>query len=70
MCKNLVSYWVPKGWDYREVKTKCGNTDVYGERAICDECAADDGKMARILHQEALARADNETARACGWGEY
>lgn len=69
-CKNKVSYYVPRGYDYREVFVKCGNTDVYGGRAICDDCANDKRKMAEIERQEANIRADNEWARSAGWGEF
>ena len=47
-CENKVSYNVPKGYDYKEVFVKCGNTDPYGNRAICDECASDPAEMDRI----------------------
>jgi len=70
LCKNIVSYYVPRGYHYKEVTTKCGNTDYYGERAICDDCYNDPGKMRWIEQQEELSRLDNETARSAGWGEY
>ena len=41
MCDNKVSYYVPKGYDYREIFIKCGLTDPYGNRAICEDCASD-----------------------------
>ena len=69
-CQNKVSYWIPKGWDYKEAFVKCGNTDIHGNRAICDECLADAHKMETINRQERLASEDNATARAAGWGEF
>jgi hypothetical protein len=27
MCNNKVSYYIPRGYDYREFFVKCGNTD-------------------------------------------
>jgi hypothetical protein len=69
-CNNDVSYYVPRGYDYREVKTRCGMTDIYGERAICDDCRNNKGKMADIERQERNIRADNDWARSAGWGEF
>ena len=34
MCDNKVSYYVPRGYDYKETFVKCGNTDPQGSRAI------------------------------------
>lgn len=70
MCMNMVTYYRPKGWDYVETQTRCGNTDYFGNRAICDECATDRVKMGTIARQERLVAEDNATARACGWGEF
>lgn len=39
-CQNDVSYYIPHGWDYKEVLTRCGTTDVHGERAECGDCQA------------------------------
>jgi hypothetical protein len=36
MCNNKVSYYIPRGYDYREFFVKCGNTDPHGGRAVCD----------------------------------
>ncbi len=69
-CKNEVTYYVPKGWDYKEVKTKCGNTDYNGERAICDECYNNKDKMRYIRQQEENIAADNAWAKSAGWGEF
>ena len=70
MCDNLVSYWVPRGFDYREVQTKCGNTDYYGQEAICDDCAADPRARADLERRARLTAADNAWARSAGWGEF
>jgi|TARA_R110002020_G_scaffold389145_1_gene599751 hypothetical protein len=70
MCDNTVSYWVPKGYDYREVEVRCGLTDPHGGRAVCDECAADVNKMREVERDECSIKADNEIARMSGWGEY
>ena len=70
MCENKVSYYVPRGYDYKEIFTRCGNTDIYGGRAICDECRADRKTMARIERQEQMAKADNDLSRMAGWGDW
>jgi hypothetical protein len=70
MCDNQVSYYIPKGYDYREVFVKCGNTDYHGERAICDTCSQDPQTMQHIKNQEANIAADNAWAKSAGWGEY
>lgn len=70
MCMNKVSYWVPRGYDYRETFVRCGNTDPHGERAICDECRHDRDKMSAIERQERLVAEDNATAHAAGWGDF
>ncbi len=68
-CENKVSYNVPKGYDYKEVFVKCGNTDPYGNRAICDECASDPAEMERIKRHEANVAADNAWLKSAGWSE-
>ena len=70
MCLNQETYYIPKGYDYREVQTKCGNTKYDGSRAICDECSANADKMRNINRQEANIKADNEWAASAGWGEF
>ena len=69
-CENKVSYYVPKGYDYREVLVTCGSTDPHGSRAVCDECSSNFAKMREIEAHEANVKADNETARMSGYGEY
>jgi hypothetical protein len=52
MCENTVAYYVPKGYDYKEVFGKCGNTGYDGERLVCYDCSNDPRKMAEIERQE------------------
>lgn len=52
MCDNKVSYYVQSGYNYREIFIKCGLTDPYGDRAICDDCASDRDTMRDIDNQE------------------
>ena len=37
-CKNKVEKYVPRGWDYKPVMYTCGNTGIYGEAVLCEEC--------------------------------
>jgi len=53
MCNNKVSYYVPKGYDYRETTVKCGLTNPYGDRATCDTCASDPDISRQINNHEA-----------------
>ena len=69
MCDEKISYYVPHGYDYREVFVKCGNTNPHGGRAICEKCAADPEDMAAIKRHEENMDADNEWLRMIGWGE-
>jgi len=68
-CKNKISYHIPKGYDYKEVFVKCGTTDPFGNRAICDECYSNPAKMKGIKQQEENAAADNAWLESAGWGE-
>jgi hypothetical protein len=69
MCETMVSYFVPKGWDYKEHQVKCGETDPQGGRAICEKCANDPAEMESIRRHEANVEADNAWLRSAGWGE-
>jgi hypothetical protein len=69
MCDNKVSYYVPKGYDYKEVFVQCGMTDPHGNRAICDTCYGDDHEMERIQQHEDNMDADNAWLNSAGWGE-
>ena len=69
MCKNKVSQWVPSGWDYKEVIMECGDTGIHGQRLTCDECLANEERMAEIKRHQANADADNAWLRSAEWGE-
>jgi len=69
MCKNTVTLYVPRGYDYRPVDFTCGNTDHHGARVICDVCANDTAEMERIKRHEENVAADNAWLRSAGWGE-
>ena len=68
-CENKVSYYVPRGYDYREVFVKCGNTNPYGDRAICDKCGSSSVIMREISQHEENVDADNAWLKSAGWGE-
>lgn len=61
-CKNTVVMYIPKGYDYRPVTLKCGNTNIYGEQEFCENCEQDSN------HAESID-ADNAWLRSAGWGE-
>lgn len=69
MCDNKVSYFVASGFSHKEVFVKCGNTDVYGGRAQCDDCQ--NNAAARAEHDRIMANseADNAWLKSAGWGE-
>jgi len=70
MCDNFETYYVPRGYDYRKVETRCGNTKTDGSRAICEVCAADPKRMREIKRQEGNVRADNDWSHSAGWGDW
>jgi len=37
MCDNKITYYVPKGFDYREHLVQCGRTDPFGGLALCEQ---------------------------------
>lgn len=67
-CTNKVEYHVASGYSYREVHVKCGYTDPYGGRAVCDDCEAKYGD--RIRAEEEAIAADNWASRSAGWGDW
>jgi len=65
MCNEKVSYFVPKGYDYKEVFVKCGDTNPFGGQALCNKCIDDPA----IKQQQENADADNAWLKSAGWGE-
>ena len=66
-CNNKVNYSVPKGYGYREVTTRCGLTNYWGDRATCDTCASDpdisrhiDNHEANIAYDEWVMNGDGD----------
>ena len=37
MCDNKVSFFVPRGFDYKEILVPCGRTDPFGGLALCEK---------------------------------
>ena len=68
-CENKVSFWVASGYSHRETKVKCGNTNPYGGRTICEECASNPSERKAIQQHEENIAADNDWLRSAGWGE-
>lgn len=68
-CRNKVSFYVPNGFDQRVVQLRCGNTDPFGKRVICNICANDPSEMSRIQQHERNMAADNAWLKSAGWGE-
>jgi hypothetical protein len=68
MCQNKVSYYVSRGNEYREILIKCGYTNPYGGRAVCDDCDAKYGEQ--IAREEEAIAADNWASRSAGWGDW
>jgi len=69
MCNEQVSYTIPVRFDYKSILIKCGNTDSWGNRVICDKCLANPDEMRRIRVQEENMAADNAWLTSAGWGE-
>jgi len=63
-CNNQVTFYIPRGYDYREVNVKCGNTAPDGSRALCDDCPKD-----KYESHDKNVEAGNAWLRSAGWGE-
>ena len=37
-CYNQVTHYVPRGFGYKEIEMTCGNTSIYGNSILCEEC--------------------------------
>ena len=70
MCSNMTEQWVPSGYHGSMRPIRCGNTTIHGGRAICDQCAKSEDRMAEINRQEANVEADNAWAHSAGWGDF
>ena len=68
-CENEISYFTGEMPNYTERLVKCGTTNPYGERTICDECQSNPKIMEEIRRHQANVNADNQWLRSAGWGE-
>ena len=68
-CENEVSYFTGEMPNYTERLVKCGNTNPYGKRTICDDCRSNPKIMEEIRRHQANVDADNQWLRSAGWGE-
>ena len=68
-CSNKVSYWIPRGYSYKEYFVQCGRTDPHGDRAICDSCSKRADIMRDIELREDNMRAAHAALASAGWGE-
>jgi len=64
MCKNEIKYYRPAGWDHKEATVKCGRTDFFGDKRLCDSCI----DLAKSQHDYDM-EADNAWLKSAGWGE-
>ena len=37
-CGKDITIFVPRGYDYKEIPFKCGNTGLHGSPEFCPEC--------------------------------
>ena len=69
ICNNEVSYFTGAMPNYTERLVKCGTTDPFGERCICDECRSNPAIMKSIRDHQKSVDADNQWLRSANWGE-
>ena len=70
ICKNDVEFTIENGWDYKTVIIKCGNTNPYGKRAICNTCEDNPKIMESIQNYQNNVDSDNQWLRSASWSEY
>lgn len=37
-CDRKVIQYVPRGYDYRAVESRCGSTSIHGDVLLCEKC--------------------------------
>jgi len=37
-CGSKMAAYVPRGWDYKEITVRCGNTSPHGSPWLCEAC--------------------------------
>jgi len=38
-CDKPMEVYIPKGWDYKAITVRCGNTSPSGNPYLCEQCA-------------------------------
>lgn len=38
MCDNKVTQFVPRGYGFKEIESRCGSIGINGNNLMCDEC--------------------------------
>ena len=72
MCDKEAFYYVPRGWDYKEIKTRCGSTTYQNGHVVTVFCAdCENDSQVQAEHEARLedSDADNAWLRSAGWGE-
>lgn len=59
-CGKKMSVWVPRGYSYKEITVKCGNTSPQGTPYLCDKC--EKAHAGRDWRKEAIEAGET-------WGE-
>ena len=68
-CHNEVDYYAVDLGPRCKVSVRCGLTNPWGNRAVCETCQRDPAAVAEIERQEESIEADNAWLRSAGWGE-
>ena len=70
MCNNTTEYLIERDdFTVYARQVRCGTTDPYGERAMCDTCYEDAWIRKDAERQKANSDADKAWLRSAGWGE-
>ena len=72
MCDKEAFYYVPRGFDYKEIQTTCGSTTYqhgHNVTVFCADCENDEQVQAEHAARLEDSDADNAWLRSAGWGE-
>lgn len=72
MCDKEAFYYVPRGFDYKEIQTTCGSTTYQHGHVVTVFCAdCENNEQVQAEHAARLedSDADNAWLRSAGWGE-
>lgn len=72
MCDKEAFYYVPRGYDYKEIQTTCGSTTYQRGHVVtvfCADCENDEQVQAEHEARLEDSDADNAWLRSAGWGE-